>query len=355
MATFNVSPETLNCNCCKNNGHRIEGIDMWFCSRKEGFVSSVVKELILKRMEIKKRMKELDKSSEEYKRLNYEQFAIKTISNAMYGSFAFHGARWYCYECAQFLAAAGRYFIRKVIEMAEKEGFVVLYGDTDSVFLKYDNKEKVLEFLERVNSSLPGLIELDLQGFYRRGIFIPRDVGYGSAKKRYALVDEEGKILIRGLESVRRDWCRLAKDVQRKVIEIVLVERDVSKAVKYVKDVIERVRRKDVKLRDVVIYEQITKPLNEYRQLSPHISAAKKLIQHGVKVSPGDVIMYIITSGHGSISARAYPVELADVSKIDVNYYIEHQVIPAAMRILKVLGVKESELKACISSLDKFL
>ena len=34
-----------------------------------------------------------------------------------------------------------------------------------------------------------------------------------------------------------------------------------------------------------------------------------------------------------------------DASKVDVDYYIEKQVIPAALRIAEVLGVKESDLK----------
>jgi len=50
------------------------------------------------------------------------------------------------------------------------------------------------------------------------------------------------------------------------------------------------------------------------------------------------LIGYVIQKGSGSISERAYPVELADSSKLDINYYIENQVIPVAMRILKAFN-----------------
>lgn len=348
MATFNVSPETLDCECCRQNGYRIEENEHWFCKKIQGFVSEVVKELMEKRIEIKKKMKSLDKGSEEYALLNQEQFAIKTISNAMYGSFAFAGARWYCYECAQFLAAAGRSFIKLTISEAEKKGFEVIYSDTDSVFLKVKEgsiSKKALEFLEYMNKRLPGLVELDFQGVYIRGIFIPRGAAPGTAKKRYALIDKQGSLTIRGLETVRRDWCALAKNVQRKVLEIVLGENNVEKAVEYVRDVVEKLRKREIKLKDLIIYEQLTKPLNEYKQISPHVIAAKKLQARGRTIGQGMIVMYVITKKGSSISEKAEPIEFASIEDIDIDYYINNQIIPAALRVLQVLGVNEERLK----------
>ncbi len=348
MATFNVSPETLDCECCVDNGHRVSESEHWFCKKKKGFVSEVVKELIEKRVEIKKKMKALEKDSEEYFLLNQEQLAVKTIANAMYGSFAFAGARWYCYECAQFLAAAGRSFIKLTISEAEKKGFIVVYGDTDSVFLKVnegDVRKKSLEFLEYMNSKLPGMVELDFQGVYMRGIFIPRGAAPSTAKKRYALVDEEGNLTIRGLETVRRDWCSLAKEVQRKVLEIVLKEKNIEKAVSYVREVIDSLRKRKVKLKELVIYEQLTKPIEEYKQISPHVIAAKKMKERGRSTGPGMIVMYVITKGTGSISQRAEPIEFANIENVDIDYYINNQIIPAALRVLQVLGVNEARLK----------
>lgn len=348
MATFNVSPETLDCECCKDNGYRVEESEHWFCKRVKGFVSEVIKELIEKRQEIKKRMKTLDKNSEMYNLLNHEQLAIKTISNAMYGSFAFAGARWYCYECAQFLAAAGRSFIKLTISEAEKRGFIVIYSDTDSVFLKIekgDIRKKALEFLDYMNSKLPGMVELDFQGVYIRGIFIPRGAAPGTAKKKYALIDENGNLTIRGLETVRRDWCSLAKEVQRKVLEIVLKEKDVEKAVNYVRNIVEKLRKREIKFKELIIYEQLTKPLEEYKQISPHVVAAKKLKERGRNIGAGMIVMYVITKGSASISQRAEPIEFANTDDIDIDYYINNQIIPAALRVLQVLGVNEEKLK----------
>jgi len=65
-----------------------------------------------------------------------EELSLKTVTNACYGYLAFPGSKWYCYECAESAAAFGRFFIKKIIQEAEKEGFVVVYADTDSCFVK---------------------------------------------------------------------------------------------------------------------------------------------------------------------------------------------------------------------------
>jgi DNA polymerase I/DNA polymerase-2 len=357
MATFNVSPETLNCECCKNNGYKVPGLPYWFCKREKGFVSSVIRELIEKRAAIKKEMRRLRKSSKEWERLNNEQFAIKTISNAMYGSFAFAGAKWYCYECAESLAAFGRKFIGMIIEEAEMEGFDVIYCDTDSIFIKVkegDLKKRTFEFLEKINEKLPGMIELDLQGFYKRGIFIPRGIAPGTAKKRYALIDERGNLTIRGLETVRRDWCLLAKEVQRKVLEFVLRDNDIDKAVEYVRSVVKKLRERKIPLRELIIYEQLTKPLSEYKQISPHVAAARKIKERGRPIGIGMIVMFVITRGKGSISERAEPIEDVNLEQVDVDYYINNQIVPAALRVLQVLGVNEEKLLGKVSGLERF-
>jgi DNA polymerase I/DNA polymerase-2 len=345
IVSFNISPETLSCECCKDNGHKVPELNYWFCKKREGFIPSVLKEIIKKRTELKKKLKTIPKDSFEYKVLDNRQYALKIISNATYGYFGFSASKWYSKECAESCTALGRYWIKETIKEAEKEGFSVIYADTDSLFLKKsENIEKeVSEFLEKINQKFPGILELELQGFYERGIFIPKGT-YGTAKKRYALVDKNGNLLIRGLETVRRDWCNLAKEVQKKVLEFVLKEKNIEKAKEYVRKVINDLRKRKVSLKDLIIYEELTKPIEQYKLISPHVMAAKKLKQGGIEVGEGQVIMFVIQEGIGSISERAEPIEFAKLEKIDLDYYIGHQILPAAMRILQALGVSENEL-----------
>ena len=354
IATFNISPETFNCSCCRKNGYEVPERKYWFCKKKKGFVSTVIKELIKRRTEIKKRMKRL-KNGEEFNRLDNEQFAVKTISNATYGYFGFSGSKWYCRECAESAAAFGRFFIKKVIDEAEKEGFAIVYADTDSMFAKVKGnlKKKTEIFLKKINKILPRMIELNLQGIYLRGIFIPRGVGPGTAKKRYALIDEKGVLTVRGLEKVRRDWSNVAKQTQEKVLKLVLEKKDVKGSVKYVQNIIKKLKQRKIPLKDLTIHEQLTKPLSEYKAIGPHVATARKIKERGRFIGEGMVIMFVITKGKGSISERAEPIEYVDIKDIDNEYYISHQIVPAALRVLTVLGVTEEELLG--ESLKSFL
>jgi DNA polymerase I/DNA polymerase-2 len=347
IVSFNISPETLNCDCCKEEAPKVPELNYWFCQKKVGFIPRVVKDLIESRIELKKKLKEMDKNSLQYRVFNNRQYALKIIANATYGYFGFSGSKWYSKQCAESCTALGRYWIKKGVEEAEKKSFSVIYADTDSLFLKTEDGEverKTQAFLDYINKIFPGILELDLQGFYERGIFIPKEATLGTAKKRYALIDKRGELLIRGLETVRRDWCNLAKKVQRRVLEFILKEKDVEGAKNYVREVVKKIRKKQILLKDLILYEELTKPLEAYKQMGPHVIAAKKIKQRGEKVAEGMLIMFVITKGPGSISQRAEPVEFITLERVDSDYYIFNQVVPAALRVLQVLGVKKEDL-----------
>ncbi|AHF81008.1 DNA polymerase domain-containing protein [Thermococcus paralvinellae] len=266
--------------------------------------------------------------------------------NSFYGYMGYPKARWYSKECAESVTAWGRTYIEMTIkEIEEKFGFKVLYADTDGLYATIPGtnaetiKKKAKEFLKYINSKLPGLLELEYEGFYVRGFFV--------TKKRYALIDEEGKIITRGLEVVRRDWSEIAKETQAKVLEAILKDGSIEKAVEIVKKVVEDLAKYKVPLEKLVIHEQITKSLDEYKATGPHVAVAKRLKARGVKVRPGMIISYIILKGDKKISERAILLSEYDPKKhkYDPDYYIEHQVLPAVLRILEAFGYRKEDLR----------
>lgn len=339
IVSHNIDPSTIDCECCK--GKNVSPTGHWFCTKKKGLIPETIESLIKRRMEIKKKLKE-ETDPEKKMFLDVEQKAIKTITNAIYGYMGFPRARWYCRECAESIAAWGREYIQKAIHEAERHGFTVLYADTDGFYAKYDgNKNKVYEFLKEFNKKLPEPMELELENFYIRGIFVTKREGTSGAKKKYAMLDENGRLKIAGFELVRRDFAGIAKKVQEKVLEKILIENNVEGAVNYVREVINKLKNKEIPLEDLVIYTQITRELSEYESIGPHVYAIKR---SGKKVVPGEIIGYIITKGSGSISERAYLVEDISNREPDPDYYIHHQIIPTVIRILGELGYTETDL-----------
>jgi len=127
------------------------------------------------------------------------------------------------------------------------------------------------------------------------------------------------------------------------VLEAILKDGSKEKAIGIVKEVVARLREGKVPLEEVVIYTQLKKNPDNYDIKSPELSAAKKGIERGKKIGQGSVIGYVITTKGKSISDRAELIEFA--KDYDPSYYIDNQVLPSVMKILKELGFDEYELK----------
>jgi len=185
---------------------------------------------------------------------------------------------------------------------------------------------------------LPGIMELDLEDFYARGLFVAKRGTSTGAKKKYALVDEKGKIKIRGFETVRRDWCRLTRDLQSKVLTNILEDGNEKVALVLVKNVIEKLKDYKVDLEDLMIRTQLRRPIDEYVSEGPHVVAAKKMEAAGVPVAAGMLIEYFVGEGSGKrIGDRVYLA--GDAVKYDVDYYLKNQILPAVENIFDVFGV----------------
>lgn len=206
----------------------------------------------------------------------------------------------------------------------------------EQIELEAEIKQQAQKFLKYLNSTLPESMELEYEGFYRRGFFV--------SKKRYAVI-EDGEIIAKGLELVRRDWAPIVKNTQEAILMAILKEGDSDKAIKEVKRVFKRLKKGDVDRKELVIHTQITKPLDQYKQVGPHVVAARKIEEHGIKVSRGTIIQYIIVKGKGSISQRAVPYEYSEGYEYDKDYYINNQMIPAMERIMYAFGYSKKELE----------
>ncbi|ADI32668.1 DNA-directed DNA polymerase [Staphylothermus hellenicus] len=343
MIKYNVGPDTIIRNeKCDPRKHNIAP-EVGHCFRKEppGFFKKVLETLLSLRKQIKSEMKKYPPTSYEYRLLDERQKAVKVLANATYGYMGWVHARWYCRECAEAVTAWGRQTIKSAIELARKLGLKVIYGDTDSLFVTYD-KDRVEKLIDLIQTKLG--FEIKIDKIYKRVFFT-------EAKKRYAGLLEDGRIDIVGFEAVRGDWADIAKEVQEKVTEILLKENSVDKAIEYVRKVIADLKAGKIPLDKLIIWKTLSKRIEEYSVDAPHVVAAKKLVKAGIKISVNDKIGYVILKGGGKISSRAEPyIFVKDPKLIDTEYYIDHQIVPAALRILNYFGVTETQLKRAAAS-----
>jgi len=337
MIKHNISPDTYIRPDENYEGEYYEAPEVHHRFRKEppGLYKKILLDLIDARKKVRDLMTKLPKDSTDWIILNERQKALKILANAMYGYCGWIGARWYIKEVAEAVTAWGRSLLRSAIEFCKKIGLQVIYGDTDSLFVKND-EDKIRKLIGFVTKELG--FEIKVEKIYTKVLFT-------EAKKRYIGLTSDGIIEIVGFEAARSDWADIAKETQEKVAEIVLKEGDIDKAIKYVHSVIQKLKEYKFNIDEVIIWKTLDKSLDEYKVLTAHVHAAKKLIEHGFRISKGDVIGYVIVKSGGKIAYKAMPYILVkDIHDVDVDYYIEKQVIPAALRILKVFGIREDML-----------
>ncbi|MBX5328321.1 MAG: DNA polymerase domain-containing protein [Candidatus Bathyarchaeota archaeon] len=337
MITYNLSPDTYVSPkepIPKTGVYEAPEVKHRFRKEPVGFYKEVLSYLINVRDEVRRKMKALNPKSVEYRVLDARQKAVKVITNASYGYAGWIGARWYVKPVAEAATAWGRYTILNAVDLAKKIGLRVIYGDTDSMFVKYE-PEKV-EKLSRGIEEKFGL-EIKPDKVYMRIFFT-------EAKKRYAGLLPDGRLDIVGLEVIRGDWAAIAKKVQEKVLEIILKEQSPKKAAAFVQQCIYGLRQKQVPFRDLIIWKTLTKPAEEYEIKASHVEAAKMLREKGWELAVSDKIGYVVVVGTGRLYERVKPYIFASYDEIDVDYYVSKQVVPAAARILESFGITEEQL-----------
>ena len=342
IISYNIDPSTV-CKDCTDYYESPDGSR--FDKSRMGIMPALLKMMLNQRVEVKRAYKKDPGNIF----LGSRSTALKIVSNSFYGYLGYARSRWYSRACAASVTAFGRQYIKMCMDSAEANGMKVIYGDTDSIvaLLGGKKKEDAISFMKDYNSKLPKSMELELEDFYSRGVFVGKKTDkLQGAKKKYALISDTGRIKIRGFELVRRDWSRVSRDTQRAVLETILKEGDPKKASDIVKETIRRLRAGEVPLSDVVVSTQLRKSIEGYDVKSPEVSAAKKAVSSGFKTKDeveNNIIGYIITKHGNTISDKA---ELEGMAKdYDPEYYINHQVLPATMKILKELGFDEEELK----------
>lgn len=307
---------------------------------KKGFLPTALERLIKKRLELKKQ--------EKTKAAHAKQYALKLFANAAYGNMGYPRARWYSLECAKKITELARKYIKSVIAKSTKSGFKVLYGDTDGlmVLLQRKKQKDILKFVNKINKSLPGLMELEFEGFYLRGLFVTKRSGSAGAKKRYALVTKDKELIIKGFQYVRRDNSNIAKETQYKVLKSILIDQSVEKALKIVKKAIADLKSHKILIKDVTVSTVLKKAIEAYLQKGPHVRVAMRLKDKGERVGAGTLIQYVVVKGKGSIGDRSRTIDEVEGKKLkyDSDYYIDHQVIPAVEQIFEALKYNKNDL-----------
>ena len=269
------------------------------------------------------------------------QHAVKILMNSFYGVLGARGCRFFDPRLASSITMRGHEIIRRSKTFIEGEGFEVIYGDTDSLFVLLGDRpgaqEVAAALAERLNGwwratlaeehRLESCLEVEFESLFERFLMPTLRGATKGTKKRYAgLVRNGGRaapeLVFKGLETVRTDWTPLARRFQRELYRKVFLDEPYEDYVRATCDAL-LAGELDAEL---VYRKRLRRPLDAYtRNVPPHVQAARR------QARPGPWVSYVVTA-NGPL-----PVEALD-AKPDYDHYRDRQLAPAADGILHFLG-----------------
>ena len=319
-----------------------------FLSRqvKRGLIPELLEMLMKTRDSYKDMMKrEVDADKKRY--LDSMQSQVKILMNSFYGVFASSFYRFTDQSIGSSITAFARDAIKGIINDFTSSGIQVVYGDTDSVFIK-TGKATVDEALqlsnklkEETSNKLGIVIEVErvLDPLFSHG-----------AKKRYAgkvvfPKQDTGNIVVRGYEIRRTDSFDLQSDALMEIFHHIL-DRDVNGALRRAKEIISDVKEGRVE-NDKLVISRSVKEFEFYKEMDSlaNVQAAQKMIKMGREFVPGMKVSWIVVdSKKRPQTVEPYLPNVTFQFKPDYDYYAD-RVAQTLSRITEVFNVDESSLR----------
>ncbi|RMW39661.1 MAG: DNA-directed DNA polymerase I [Nitrosopumilus sp.] len=314
----NLSYETVRCphEDCKKNA--VPGTNHWTCSKKNGLTSMIIGSLRDLRVNYYKSLSKKETLTDEQRQqYTVVSQALKVILNASYGVMGAEIFPLYFLPAAEATTAIGRHTILETIKKCEATGIEVLYGDTDSLFIKNPTKEQIQMVIEQAKKDHG--VDLEIDKTYRYCVLSNR-------KKNYLGVTKEGKVDVKGLTGKKSHTPPFIKKLFYELLEVlskVQTIEDFEKAKKEISEKIatcgKKVEAKEIPLEDLTFNVMLSKAPSEYTKTIPqHIRAAKQL-ETIREIKKGDRISYIKILNKPGVK----PVEMAKKEEIDSKKYME--------------------------------
>jgi DNA polymerase-2 len=359
IQTFKIDPmgliEGLNAQQNNQEGQTISGFHDAYFHREQHFLPDIITQLWAERDEAKKQKNAATSQ------------AIKIIMNSFYGILGSNGCRFFDARLASSITERGHEIIQRSGQWIKQQGFDVIYGDTDSVFvslhtgtksintgLSVDQAQTIGTELQkglneywrtqlRHEHNIASQLEIEFENHYQKFLMPTIRGSELGSKKRYAGLTQHDELIFKGLEAVRSDWTSLAKEVQTELYSRIFHDQPYKD---YLLSIIEELNagKRDQQL---VYKKRIRKPLNTYvKNIPPQIQAAKlasALYTRANLHNPyenGGWIEYII-SKQGPVAIECLQ---ESAFTIDYEHYIEKQITPVVDSILYFIDERFADL-----------
>ena len=343
IRTFNVDPYARIAALQEPESNTIPGFDGARFSKTEYILPDIINELWQAR----------DKAKQDKNKALSQ--AIKIIMNSFYGVLGTPGCRIHDSRLTSSITKRSHELIQHTVNLIEDEGYSVIYGDTDSVFVSLnqavDNASADSvgnRLVAMINSywreyladvfGIESCLEMEYETHFIK-FFMPTIRGSEKgSKKRYAglVVDDAGKqrLIYKGLETVRTDWTEMAREFQQELYQRIFNNLPYEDYIRLTVNALNA-----GKFDDRLVYrKRLRQKLSDYQKnIPPHAQAAikaeKLFAERNIpsRYKRTGWIEYVITvNGPETLECHT--------SALNYGHYIDKQLTPIADTILAALG-----------------
>jgi DNA polymerase elongation subunit (family B) len=361
-----------------------------FPDGKRAIMPSILEELLSAR---KTTRKLIPQQTDEFMKnvLDKRQLGYKVTANSLYGQCGAKTSTFYEMDIAAATTATGRLLLvyaKKIIEECYGDAICdtssqygkiktkaeYIYGDTDSVFFTFN-----LQTLEgkpiRGKEALEITIELAQEAGHLASGFLkgPHDLEYEKtfmpfcllSKKRYVgmLYETDPNKCKRkemGIVLKRRDNAPIVKDIYGGIIDILMKEQNIQKAIDFLKHSLQNLVDEKVTMDKLIITKSLRSGYKNPNSIA-HKVLADRITKRdpGNKPSSGDRIPFVYINSSNKKALQGEKIEtptyiLENGLKIDYSFYITNQIMKPLQQLFALVLEKIWELQNKRSKISKF-
>ncbi len=326
ISLFNISPETVKKESTDTT--LVPELNMPIDQTKRGLLPETLQPILEKRIAIKARLGELTKQDCRYRSLKSRSTALKWLLVVAFGYAGYKRARFGRIEAHEAITAYSREAMLTAKETAEAMGYDVVHMYVDGLWVKragIKSKTAVQPLLDEIErqTGLP----IALEGFYKWIAFLPSKMDERvPVPNRYFGAFENGELKVRGIEMRRHDTPPFIVEMQQHVLTQLTNMADwhacLANIIRYIRHQLNRLRTKKFAPESLLVSQILSRPVEEYKVLSPAASAAMQLQSVGKQRFPGQRIRFIFTVGEPNVFAWDYPATFNPLWT-DVSRYTE--------------------------------
>jgi DNA polymerase elongation subunit (family B) len=327
MVVHNISPETMLCPCCPDSSRHVPQLGYHICQRQKGLLPTVLEPILQRRFCFKARAKNTSYDHDRYTEL---QKAWKWVLVVCFGYTGYKNARYGRIECHESITAFSRDILLSAVEVAQQEGYEVLHGIIDSLWVKGTKGCSRPSRLSRQISIRTG-IRMDVEGRYKWIVFLPsKGTGVGALTRYYGAFEND-TLKIRGIELRQHNTPVFLKNAQHDMLAVFKEAADAEQFHALIPKSVDILRRYAAGLRDNTVHHQdlvftttASKEIERYKVQTLPKSALLQLQDCGIHIELGQSVRYLVTSE----SSRNYKQRVCIAENIqgsediDVAYYL---------------------------------